>query len=201
MNHPAAAPRRNGNVSTPSPLVALALFVFVSCALAQNAFAVKPLDPESPEATVNAFYGICIEEKVTGLPTDKQFEELRPLISESLANLLADARMEQAEFSRENPYEKPPWIEGDLFSSLFEGPTRFTAGKGVVKGNRATVTVSFGDDSAGETPFEWKDDVLLVLNADGDWVIDDIVYRGDWDFASKGTLSDALSPEKPEDDE
>lgn len=195
MGHTAAASPRTGS---KAPTAALLLF---ACALSWSASAIKPVDPESPEATVSAFYGICIEEKVTGLPSDKQFEELRPLISESLANLLADARMEQAEFARENPYEKPPWVEGDLFSSLFEGPTRFTAGKGVVKGHRATVTVSFGRDSAGEEPFAWKDDVLLVLNDDGDWVIDDIVYRGDWDFASKGTLSEALSPENPGEDE
>jgi hypothetical protein len=194
MNHPAAAPRRLGNATTMSPLAALAFLLSVSCALARDATAVKPVDPDSPEATVNAFYEICIEEKITGLPTDRQFEELRPLISESLANLLADARMEQAEFARENPYEKPPWIEGDLFSSLFEGPTRFTAGDAVIRGKRATVTVSFADDGAGETPFEWQDDVLLVLTGDGDWVIDDIAYRGAWDFASKGTLSESLSP-------
>jgi len=201
MNDLAAAPRRNGNVATSRPRAALATVLFVSFALAGSAFAVKPVDPDSPEATVKAFYEICIEEKITGLPTDSQFEELRPLISESLANLLADARMEQAEFSREYPDEKPPWVEGDLFTSLFEGPTRFTAGKGVIHGKRATVTVAFADESAGEKPFEWKDDVLLVMNDDEDWVIDDIVYRGTWDFASKGKLSDALSPEKPGEDE
>jgi hypothetical protein len=194
MSYPAASPRNGSN----APIAALLLF---ACALTWSASAIKPVDPDSPEATVKAFYDICIEEKITGLPTDAQFEELRPLISESLANLLADARMEQAEFSREYPDEKPPWVEGDLFSSLFEGPTRFTAGKAVIHGKHATVTVDFADDSAGDKPFEWKDDVLLVLNDDGDWLIDDIVYRGTWDFATKGKLSDALSPEKPGEDE
>jgi hypothetical protein len=194
MSHPAAPPR-NGSYA---PIAALFLFV---CALTWSASAIKPVDPDSPEATVKAFYDICIEEKVTGLPTETQFEELRPLISDALYSLLADARMEQAEFSRENPTEKPPWVEGDLFSSLFEGPTRFTAGKAVIHGKHATVTVEFADDSSGDKPFEWKDDVLLVLNDDGDWLIDDIVYRGSWDFASKGKLSEALSPEKPDDEE
>jgi len=201
MNAPAAASRNNGNVTTWRPLAALAIFALASCAVARDTAAVKPVDPDSPEATVTAFYEICIEEKITGLPSDKQFEELRPLLSDSLASLLADARMEQAEFSREYPDEKPPWVEGDLFSSLFEGPTRFTAGKAAIHGKNATVTVSFADDNAGEKPFEWKDDVLLVLNDDENWVIDDIVYRGNWDFASKGRLSDTLSPEKTGEDE
>jgi len=190
MSHTAAASPRNGS---NAPIAALLLF---ACSLTWSASAIKPVDPDSPEATVTAFYEISIEEKITGLPSDKQFEELRPLLSDSLASLLADARMEQAEFSREYPDEKPPWVEGDLFSSLFEGPTRFTAGKALIHGKHATVTVSFADDNAGEKPFEWKDDVLLVLNDDENWVIDDIVYRGNWDFASKGRLSDTLSPEK-----
>lgn len=177
-------------------ITTIGAFVLFGCAVASDSSAVKPVDPDSPEATVRAFYDICIEERVTGLPTESQFEQLRPLISDHLYGLLADARMEQVAFAKENPYEKPPWIEGDLFSSLFEGPTAFTTGAVEIEGTRARVTVDFVDDSADpEKPFRWSDDVLLVRNADGDWVIDDVVYRGDWDFASKGTLSGALSAE------
>ncbi len=205
MNQPAvdAANRDPEGRARLSPtLASLVVILLTSCGFARIASAVKAEDPDSPEAIVSAFYEICIEEKVTGLPTEAQFEELGPLLSESLHSLLADARMEQAEFSRENPYEKPPWVEGDLFSSLFEGPTRFTAEKAVIEGKRATVTVSFVDDSPGnEKPFTWKDDVMLVRNSDGSWRIDDVVYRGNWDFASKGKLSDALSPGESSDEE
>ena len=183
-------------------IAAIVASLLFGCAVASDSSAVRPVDPDSPEATVKAFYEICIEERVTGLPTESQFEQLRPLVSDHLYGLLADARMEQVEFAKENPYEKPPWIEGDLFSSLFEGPTGFSTGEVAVDGKRATVRVDFVDDSPGmETPFRWSDDVELVLNADGDWVIDDVVYRGEWDFASKGRLSDALSPESPGKDE
>ncbi|MBI2213257.1 MAG: hypothetical protein HYU52_06390 [Acidobacteria bacterium] len=202
MNTPAAASRRNDKVTSAAGLALCVVLLIASFLLSPAASAIKPADPDSPEATVKAFYDICVEEKVTGLPTEAQFDELRPLISEALYGLLADARMEQAEFSRENPYEKPPWIEGDLFSSLFEGPTRFTIGETVIDGKRATVTIDFVDDSPSDaTPFRWHDDVVLVQNSEGDWLVDDIVYRGDWDFASKGRLSDTLSPHTMEDDE
>lgn len=164
------------------------------------AAAVKPDPPEiSPETVVSSFYELCIKERVTGLPTDEQFEAMREMLSDNILGLLADARMEQAEFARENPDEKPPWIEGDLFSSLFEGPTSFTVGAATVERDRARVTVSFADDHTDDgKPFEWKDDVLLIIDVNNEWKIDDIEYRGEWDFASRGRLSESLGGVQPE---
>lgn len=168
--------------------------------VALPAAAVRPDPPEiSPEKVVSSFYELCIKERVTGLPTDDQFESMREMLSDDILGLLADARMEQAEFARENPDEKPPWIEGDLFSSLFEGPTSFTVGAAVIEGDRATLTVSFADDGTDDgKPFEWKDDVLLIIDVNNEWKIDDIEYRGAWDFASRGRLSEALGSNPPE---
>lgn len=168
--------------------------------VALPAAAVKPDPPEvSPEKVVSSFYELCIRERVTGLPTDEQFESMREMLSDNILGLLADARMEQAEFARENPDEKPPWIEGDLFSSLFEGPTRFTVGEAVIERDRARLKVSFADDDTDDgKPFEWKDDILLVIDVNNEWKIDDIEYRGDWDFASRGRLSESLGSVQPE---
>ncbi|MGK2860192.1 MAG: hypothetical protein ACSLFQ_23595 [Thermoanaerobaculia bacterium] len=173
---------------------AVALAATLVLAVALPATAVRPDPPEiPPDAVVSKFYDLCIRERVTGLPTDEQFEAMSDLLSDRILGMLADARMEQADFARENPDEKPPWIEGDLFSSLYEGPTRFTVGTPVIERDRARVTVRFADDQTDDgIPFAWEDDVLLVIDVNNDWRIDEIVYRGTWDFASRGTLSESL---------
>lgn len=180
---------------------AISIATFLALVLAAlPAAAVRPDPPEiAPEKIVSSFYELCIREGVTGLPTDEQFESMREMLSDNILGLLADARMEQAEFARENPDEKPPWIEGDLFSSLFEGPTSFTVGAAKIERDRARVTVSFTYDGTSDgKPFEWKDDVLLIIDVNNEWKIDDIEYRGTWDFASRGRLSESLGGSQPE---
>ncbi len=191
--------RARGLEAGLSRVVAIAAIILTGLS-ALPASAVKPDPPDvAPEKVVSSFYALCIREQVTGLPTDEQFEAMREMLSDNILGMLADARMEQADFSRENPDEKPPWIEGDLFSSLFEGPSRFSVGAAVIDGNRATITVDFAyDGTPDDRPFEWKDDVILVIDVNNEWKIDDIEYRGDWDFASRGRLSEALGSDQPE---
>jgi len=47
----------------------------------------------------------------------------------------------QAKFIAEHPDEKSPWIEGAMFSSLFEGAHSFRLGAATLQGNRARVPV------------------------------------------------------------
>ena len=84
-----------------------------------------------------------------------------------------------------------PLVEGDLFSSLFEGVEVVTPSGTEVTGAGARVNLSmrFGE---GDSAVRWKDAVLLVREQDS-WCIADVEYRGDWPFANKGKLSTTLA--------
>ena len=83
-------------------------------------------------------------------------------------------------------------MEGDVFSSLFEGGTGFAVQNCETKGEGATCTIGFTRDNPdGKTPTRWQDRVYLVHEARG-WKIDDIEYLGDWQFMHKGRLKDLL---------
>jgi len=147
-------------------------------------------NPPEPGAAVQAFYTICREERLSGLPDARQLERLSGLLSARLIALIEAARTRQARFQREHPSDKPPFIEGDLFSSLFEGPTGFEPGAVQRDGDRARVTVHFShrDERSGGSVTRWEDDAWLVRER-GQWRIDDIEYRGDWPFAARGRLA------------
>ncbi|TLD70676.1 hypothetical protein FEM03_10195 [Phragmitibacter flavus] len=152
-----------------------------------------PVGVESPSKAVEAFYEELIARKVSGLPQGEAWTALQPRMTEALVASIEAARKEQANFRKAQPDEKPPWIEGDLFSSLFEGPQKFTVGKVEVKKDRAFVSIGFIFESEGETS-KWTDTALLRKVGKG-WLVDDVFFGGEWAFGRKSTLQDALSPE------
>ena len=76
------------------------------------------------------------------------------------------------------PDEKGPWVEGDLFTSNFEGFTRFEEMPGA--GDR--VAVQFRYTGNGQT-FAWEDEVWMKREG-GRWVVDDDFYRRTAGFTS-----------------
>jgi hypothetical protein len=85
-------------------------------------------------------------------------------------------------------------IDGDVFSSLFEGATSGTVDAVDVSADTATVRVkyTYSDPGTGKAIETWPDRFLLV-RSDSGWLIDDIEYLGGWDFAPRGRLSAALA--------
>ncbi len=139
------------------------------------------------------FYRTYLKLQVRGLPDHRQLRELRPLVSNDLQELFAAAIKTQATFIKQHPDEKPPWGDGDLFSSLFEGAQSFTLGAPVVRGKRAEVPVHLVYSQGGQTT-RWSD--LLVLEKVGrGWRVWDIVMKGEWAFKSGSTLRKILSSE------
>jgi hypothetical protein len=148
-----------------------------------------------PGAAARFFLSEVRRFQVTGLPDGEAWETLSPCLSAPLRALMEAAKREQLEFMKKFPDEKPPWIEGDFFSSLFEGPHRFQVLGTEVKGDRANVRVEQERTEGGDT-VKWTDTLLLVKTPEG-WRVDDMRYGGSWDFANTGTLRDALAPEEP----
>jgi hypothetical protein len=125
-----------------------------------------------------------------GIPGDSDRAKYQPFITSSLETSLEQAAAAEARFAKANK-DSPPLIEGDLFTSLFEGATAVTVGActGNEKTGQCAVDLAFTD--ATTKPFHWTDTVYLA-NTGAGWRIDDIGYGGSWAFGNKGRLSATL---------
>lgn len=138
------------------------------------------------------FYAMHLRERTGGVPEETKMASYRPFLSKRLMGQLEQAAHERDQAITDHPDEKPPFVDGDLFSSLFEGATSFEVGVPVAqKDGRERVPVNFSHSEAG-TPTERWTDVAVLVREDGGWKLDDLEYGGDWDFASKGRLSNTL---------
>ena len=129
----------------------------------------------------------------SGLPQRADMGAYDAFLCPSLAQAVRAAQVRQEVAKAERPDEKPPYVEGDLFSSLFEGPDDFAARDSVVEGDRARVEIAMSAGS-GDQARRWKDTIELRLD-EGIWCVEDVAYGGDWPFANKGRLSSVLSPQ------
>jgi len=147
-------------------------------------------NPDSPADVVAGLYAMLIDSAVTGAPTRPQLAAISPYLSAELRGLLDEAAALRDAEAAAHPDEKPPFAEGDLFTSLFEGPTGLAilaSGDGAAE---RRVVVQFSDDRA--TPaVTWTDTVAIVEEA-GRLVVADVVYGGTWDFANRGSLLETL---------
>lgn len=158
------------------------------------------LPTASPEQVVADLYAALGAQRPSGAPTDAQRAVLAPLLSAELTGLLQRADAARAAARAAAPTEKPPFTDGDLFSSLFEGPTAYAVGKAVSGADapggrlgdlRVPVTLSHVTDAAAGKSVTWTDTVLL-REENGRFVVADIAFGGDWDFANKGSMVTAL---------
>ena len=148
-----------------------------------------------PKDAVAGLYQALATAQVRGAPSGAQLETIAPYLSDDLrAGLHAARELQESERARA-PGEKPPFVDGDLFSSLFEGPSRFEIVGDTRSENRHLVAVRFTYDGASP-PVTWQD-VAVVEFEQGRWVVSDVRYGGDWDFAAKGTLRQALDTVSP----
>jgi hypothetical protein len=82
----------------------------------------------------------------------------------------------------------PPVLEGDLFTSLFEGADVFTVVACEAAPPKASCKVEPGyldKDAPMPKRVTWTDEVLLLRSPQG-WAVDDIAYGGDWPFGHAG---------------
>jgi len=128
---------------------------------------------------------------VSGLPSEEEMKTFAPLLAPEITKLIGEARAEQAAFQKKNPDEKPPWIEGALFSSLFEGVTAYRLGEPLVSADKASLPVYWEYTEGGETS-RWIDVVTLVRSGES-WRVADIFFCAPWDFRPGPTLRAVLS--------
>jgi hypothetical protein len=125
-----------------------------------------------------------------GIPSAAGRARLAPYLSPGLNKLLADGAAAEARFAAKIK-DSPPLIEGDLFSSLFEGATASKLGQCTASGNAAHCPVYFTHADGRQKPVSWTDTLLLVNTPQG-WRVDDIAYGAGFQFGNTGTLTQML---------
>jgi hypothetical protein len=138
-------------------------------------------------AVVHQFYETYIKLSPPGLPTAAQQKTLSPYLSHRLLGLMDAARAYSKKVAKAHPDEKPPFVDGCLFASLFEGPKSFKVGTTVAEGQGSKVKVHFTADQ----DVVWDDEVI-VIKEDGRYVIDDVLLSGIGQFNPPGRLSTNL---------
>ncbi|NQD36551.1 hypothetical protein HPT27_05905 [Permianibacter sp. IMCC34836] len=126
-----------------------------------------------------------------GVPDAGQLAKLAPYLSPALHQALQHAAAAEQAYAKAQTEPSPPLIEGDLFSSLFEGATGAEVKACKEDGDKAACQILLAYAPAGQEPAHWQDILYLTLTEDG-WRVDDLEYGGDWPFAPKGTLQQVL---------
>jgi hypothetical protein len=175
---------------TPLRIAARILLASVLASLALIAPQRHADAAESPASVVAGFYRKDLALHLSGAPTPQQLQVIAPYLSQHLQALLERAWQQRQRDIARAPDDKPAFADGDLFSSLFEGPTQFEIVGTETLMHEYAVTVRFTYKSGG-TPTVWKD-VVRLASKQGRLVIVDIEYGGTWEFAAKGTLVSAL---------
>lgn len=145
---------------------------------------------EPAEKFAQRFYTALLKVKPLGLPSDAQWKKLAPFFTSQIGAAVAKERRQQAEFVRKHPNEAPPFSDGDLFSSLYEGPTSFAVGGVKQKGDSFVVAVALTYQK-GKERTAWKDELVLSPEPTG-WRVSDIRFGGKWAFKSSGSLRRTL---------
>jgi hypothetical protein len=145
------------------------------------------------EKAADAFYSIYLKVQPSGVPRGKEQQKFRPYITDSLSKLLKQADQAEQRYYTATKGESPPLVEGDLFTSLFEGAAAFK----VLSCDRRTAAGSCWVeltyvDPGDKSSFKWKDKVDLIKEPRG-WRVDNIEFLGDWEFMHKGRLKDLLT--------
>lgn len=125
-----------------------------------------------------------------GIPDSAGRTRLAPFLSPGLNKLIADGAAAEARFAAQVK-NSPPLIEGDLFSSLFEGATGWKLADCSASGATGRCPVIFTHADAGHPAVTWTDTLLLVNTPQG-WRVDDIAYGGGFQFGNTGKLTDTL---------
>ena len=145
----------------------------------------------SPQEVAKQFYRTYLKLKMSGIPDEKQFRLLSPLLTPELGSLLKEAEQAQAEYAKKYPENKPPWTEGDLFSSVYEGATSFSLAKAKVRGKYAEVPAHL-EYNGSKPPARWTD-ILVLKHTPSGWRVDNVCPTGEGRFKNGGGLRQALS--------
>jgi hypothetical protein len=153
---------------------------------------------EDPASAVAAFYGVYSNQHAQGgIPDATVRVRFAPVLSPRLNKQLSDAAAAQARLTAKVKNAVPPMLEGDIFSSLFEGATAWKVGacQLAAKTARCLVALTYAPPSApnakAQKPANWNDTVVVINTPQG-WKVDDVIYDAGFAFGNTGRLSAML---------
>jgi|HubBroStandDraft_6_1064221.scaffolds.fasta_scaffold328198_3 hypothetical protein len=147
------------------------------------------------QGVANGFYAVYGAFRPSdGIPDAKGRAKYEPFISPALDRLLMEGEAAEQRFVQATKNMSPPLIEGDLFTSNFEGATSWSVGPCETGAATAHCKVALGyrgGSKEDSKPVNWTDTIYLVRTSDG-WRVDDIAYGAPWAFGNKGRLTQTL---------
>jgi hypothetical protein len=161
--------------------------------------ALRAQPASDPAAALNAFYAVYASQQAHGggIPDATGRVRYAPVLSPRLNKQLTAAAAAQARLNAKVKNAVPPMLEGDVFSSLFEGATDWKAGACQIttKAARCPVALTYtpppSQNAKAAKPANWSDTILLVETPQG-WKVDDVIYDAGFAFGNTGRLSGML---------
>jgi hypothetical protein len=150
-----------------------------------------PAAPETPMEAAKRWYAVLDSLGVHTVPEPAALELLRPYMTDTLVQLMQRAHAVRDSVRGLVPREKPPFVDGELFASLFEGYTETHAQATRVVGDTALVIMAFTNDT--QTPTVRWTDTVVVVRERGGYVVADLRYGAAWEFATHGRLRTVLT--------
>lgn len=149
-----------------------------------------------PDTVAQKFYETRIQQRSNGIPAASTLATYRPYLSDALYTALREAGQGKRVDVAATPNENTGYADGDLFSSLFDGPTDAAVATSSTIPNRDARNIPLrvnliNQKPGSDTATQWQDEILMVREGQC-WVVDDIRYLGPWEFASSGTLRQVL---------
>ncbi|ADU68623.1 lipoprotein [Pantoea sp. At-9b] len=135
-----------------------------------------------PDSVAQQFYDLRVSQPTQGLPDNALLAKYRPYLSDQLYQKLVQA----------NGLSNKPgdWRNGDLFSSLAQGPTSAEVASASSIPNRDARNIPLRVDlTRGDK--QWQDEVLMIREGSC-WVVDDVRYVGNWPHPGGGSLNQLL---------
>jgi hypothetical protein len=143
-----------------------------------------------PQAIAGGFYAAYVKYHLgNGIPDAAGQEKLAPFVSPALAALLDVAGNAGRKFAQENK-GAPALVEGDLFTSMFEGASEAAVRACRIEAQTASCSVDLAQ-AQGKSFVRWSDTVYLVDTKAG-WRVDDVAYGGEGRYANQGRLTTTL---------
>ena len=148
----------------------------------------------NPQSAVQDFYELRIAQLPNGgAPDEPALKLIAAMLTPRLQCLLKTAHRYDEAFLATQPGDKPPFVEGDLYSSLFEGPSRVKAQPARLARDIAWVPVRMFFDAGGKFDATGWTDTVVLNRIDGRWLIADVNYGGNFAFGNSGRLSGVLA--------
>lgn len=157
-----------------------------------------PDDTHLQEKVISGFYQQHLKTHSPGIPSADELKQLQPFVSQALFKLLSQASETDIKYHAAATDPVPPLVDGDLFTSLFEGASTFKVDSCESDDAHASCQVRFtykgssGSGGKGDEEEKWKDKLLLVRE-DKQWRIDDIEFLGSDQSSQREYLTDTLS--------